>query len=197
MKAFDGFKSEKQSGGSYGQLPVGVYVAGIKNVKIEGAEPDQSLILRLDIVEGEYAGYYTKRFQHDSEAGGRYEAKYKGDYRLRIPNPANTKVQHPEWDVKTFNGAIWAIESSNPGYHWDWNEQALKGKFVGINVREGTFNDVPYTTIGRLESAEEVRQGKVKPMKPMQPRYAQGYVGMENGQAQAGFTEVEDVELPF
>ena len=49
MKAFEGFKSER-SGGSYPMLPVGAYVCEIKNVKIDGTEPDQQLVLRIYIV---------------------------------------------------------------------------------------------------------------------------------------------------
>ena len=41
MKAFEGFKSEA-SGNSYPMLPVGAYVCEIKNVKIDGKEPDGS-----------------------------------------------------------------------------------------------------------------------------------------------------------
>ena len=55
MKPYEGFKSEP-SAKKYPMLPAGAYVATVKNVKIEGTEPDQSLILRLEIVEGEWAG---------------------------------------------------------------------------------------------------------------------------------------------
>ena len=168
MKQFDGFKSEAPSK-KFPMLPAGTYVAGIKNVKVEGAEPDQQLVLRLDIIEGDWAGYYTRRYQKDTENAGyqqNYQAKYKGDFRIQIPNNANPRRQHPEWDVRTFNNSMWAIEQSNPGYKWDWNEGGLKGKIVGINVREGMYNGNPYTQIGRLESADDVRKGLVETMKP-------------------------------
>ena len=45
-------------------------------------------------------------------------------------------------------------------------EGGLKGKVVGINVREGMYNGNPYTQIGRLESADDVRKGLVETMKP-------------------------------
>jgi hypothetical protein len=86
MKQYNGFKSEAPATG-YAMLPAGAYVCGIKNVKIDGAEPDQQLVLRLEIIEGEYAGYYTKRYEHDSQNAGynqKYAAKYKGDYRLQV-----------------------------------------------------------------------------------------------------------------
>ena len=127
MKAFEGFKSEA-SGKAYEQLPPGAYVATIKAVKIEGHEPDQTLILRLDIAEGEYEGYYTKRYMHDTKnEKTKYPAKYKGDFRIRIPNPDNKRAMYPESDLKRFNDAIYRIENSNAGYRWDWEENGLKG----------------------------------------------------------------------
>ena len=192
MKQFEGFKSEARAE-RYPMLPAGAYVCGIKNVKIEGQEPDQQLILRLEIVEGEYTGYYTKRYENDSQnTSGLYSAKYKGDYKLQIPNPNNLKRQHPEWDVKTFNNAMYCIEASNPGYHWNWNEAGLKGKMVGINVREGVYNGNPYTQIGRLETVDDVRGGKVKPMKPKEDT-APAVQAVDP----SGFAPVEVDELPF
>lgn len=190
MKKFDGFKSEAQKAG-VPMLPAGAYIAGIQAVKIEGTEPDQRLVLRLEIIEGDWAGYYARRYENDAQSAARfhYEAKYKGDFRIQIPDRANTKREHFDWDLRNFNGSIWAIEQSNEGYSWDWDEKKLKGKTVGISVREGSYNGSPYTTIGRLESAEEVRQGKVKPMKPMKPR--------SDAAEPQNFVEVEEEEIPF
>lgn len=195
MKQYEGFKSEA-SGKKYPMLPAGTYVAGIKNVKLDGQEPDQQLVLRLDIIEGEYAGYYTKRYENDSQNAGvqqQFQAKYKGDLRIQVPNPDNTNRSHPEWDIRAFNNAIYCIEQSNPGYKWDWDEMKLKGKTVGINVREGSYNGNPYTQIGRLEVADDVRKGIVETMKPKKPS-GQVETGVD---AQSGFTAVETDELPF
>ena len=112
MKKVNGFKSEAPKTG-YPMLPAGAYVCGIKNVNIDGQEPDQQLVLRLDIIEGEYAGYYTKRYDQESRnLNSRYPAKYKGDLAIQIPNEANTKRSHHEWDLNTFNRAIGAIEAT-------------------------------------------------------------------------------------
>ena len=51
MKKVNGFKSEAPKTG-YPMLPAGAYVCGIKNVKIDGQEPDQQLVLLMDIIEG-------------------------------------------------------------------------------------------------------------------------------------------------
>ena len=197
MKAYKGFKSEA-SGSSYPMLPVGAYVCEIKNVKLEGKEPDQRLILRLDIVEGEFTGYYTKRYEHDAGRNAQnhmYQTKYKGDFSLQVPNDDNTEREHPEWDVRTFNNFVFCIQDSNDGYTWDWNEKSLKGKLVGINVRAGTYNGNPYTQIGKLETVKDVRAGVCKPMKPKpdtNPPIAEA-----SADSTPSFTEVETDELPF
>ena len=191
MKPISGFKAEAPAT-SYPMLPKGLYTVGIKAVKIEGTEPDQRLIIRTEIIDGEYTGYYTKRYQSDTaNSSGRYEVRYKGDYAIQIPDQANPKRQHFDWDMRSFNGSIWAIEDSNPGYHWDWNEQSLVGKTVGINVRQGTFNGVPYTTIGRLESTRMMKEGKCKVMADMKPR------GDAAPASTTDYGMVVDEEVPF
>ena len=97
------------------------------------------------------------------------------------------------WDNRAFGNAIWAIEQSNPGYHWDWNEQGLKGKAVGINVRGGTYNGKPYTSIGRLESVQAIRDGSAKVMADAKPRGDAQTAGNMDG----GAIVVTDDELPF
>ena len=90
MKPVNGFQSQAP-GASYPMLPKGAYVCAIQNVKIEGQEPDQQLVLRLEVIEGPYAGYFTKRFKTESaNTQSRYPAKYKGDISIQIPNEANT-----------------------------------------------------------------------------------------------------------
>lgn len=192
MKSTSEFKSERAATGSYPMLPKGLYIAQIKAVKVEEDGPDQRLTLRLDITEGEYAGYYTKRYTADQERGGQFEPKYKGDLVLYAVTKTNTKRRWPDSDIRTFNGAMWAIEQSNPGYHWDWNEQGLKGKAVGINVRQGSFNGNPYTTIGRLESIPEIREGKVKVMQDAKPRGSTA----TNEETASGFMQIDE-DVPF
>ena len=198
MAKINGFKSEAPSN-SFPMLPVGAYVCGIKNVKIEGKAPDQQTILRLDIIEGEQTAYYTKRYNHDTNAGGKYEVRYKGDFKIQIPDASNAKRQHPEWDLKTLNNSIWCIEQSNPGFRFDGDTDhigELKGKIVGINVRGGSYNGSEYTQIGRLEVAEDVRKGIVKPMK----RKPDTMGTVDNAAPAAdpsGFTPVDTDDLPF
>ena len=200
MKAFEGFKSEAPKM-SFPMLPAGAYAGVIRDIRIDGSEPDQNLVLCLEVTEGEWAGYFMNRYQHDAErarSGGEFAAKYKGVYRLRIPNPANTYAQHPEWDIRSFNNAMWAVEQSNPGYHWDWKEAGLKGKQVGFSVRESSYQGNAFTEIGRLEDINAVRAGKVKPMKPREEKNAGVSVTAASAvPSHAAFTQVEVDDLPF
>lgn len=193
MKPFAGYKAEQPSNST--MLPAGCYVAKIKGAKVEGNEPDQQLKIMVDITEGEYAGFYTKQYEGlKNRTDMQYQPKYKGVLSIQIPNEANTNRQHAEWDVRTFNNTMWVIETSNPGYHWGWDENSLKGLTVGINVREGKFNGNPFTKIGRFEVADDVRNGLCKVMKPMQDRGDSAPAT----DAQTGFTVVEaDDDIPF
>lgn len=194
MKPIPGFKSEL-SGKKYEQLPPGPYVASIKAAKVDGHEPDETLILRLDVAEGPYEGYYTKRYINDTKReNSQYPAKYKGDFRLRVPNPENKKAMYPESDLKKFKDAIARIEASNPGYTWDWNPDSLKGLSIGMSVQQGTYNGSGFTKIARLEIVDDVRAGKVSLMPPLAPR---GDAYEPPVDQQTGFAVVNDESVPF
>ena len=209
MKAFNGYTGERSPKG-YPQLPAGPYVGKIMNVKIDGLEPDQSLVLLLDVTEGEHTNYYAKRFAHDDKAyndkKSKYPAKYKGTLYLRIPNPESKKSMYPESDLRTFNDAMADIMSSNPGYTWAWDETSLKGLTVGFSVRQGTYNGSNFTKIVRLEDANEVRMGHVETLAPMAPKSDAtepvGAVYMPPAYQppvaqQMNYTQVQTDELPF
>lgn len=199
MKAYSGFSRERTGKVKIPPLPAGAYVAKIKAAKIEGQEPDQWLILRVDVAEGEHTGYFLERYNNDKE-NSKFEPRYKGDYKFRIPNDENTKAPYPESDVKTFNNFVYCIEKSNEDFVWsfDYSEQEvsklLTGKLIGINMQEGEMNGYPYTKIGKLEAVDDVRNGLAKPMKKIQPR---GDAYEPPIDQQTGFIGVEVSDLPF
>ena len=203
MKAFNGFESKPQTSRPR-QLPAGPYVARIKAARIEGDEPDQSLVIKLDVCEGEFENYFFNRYKQDQknyESGkSNFEPKYKGIYRIRVPNDENTKAQYPESDRKRFGDMIYRIEESNPGYHWDWDEKGLAGLIVGINMQEDEYNGNKFTKIGRLEIASGVRDGSVQAMRPRERRGDADdsrFVQQPTIDPKSGFTAVETDELPF
>ena len=171
MIRFDGM-SAQESKGVVTQLPAGPYVCKVLDARVEGKAPDQQLAVIIEVLEGEYAGFYMKKYQAQKEKRSNYEIKYKGVLRLRIPNPANKKAMYPESDKKRFSDMLWRFEKSNPGLHFDLenglDESQLKGLVIGISVQEDTYNGASFTKPVRFEIADDVREGKVKVMEPKQ-----------------------------
>jgi len=201
MIKYDGMKAEESKSSSYGQLPAGPYVAKVLKAEIEGTYPDQQLKLALDVVEGEYKDFFMNKFTEARKAGSKYgEVKFKGVYKLRIPNSDNPNAKYPESDQRRMNDLIYRFQSSNQGFHFDGDEQKLVGKIVGINMQEDSYNGNPFTRIGKLETADDVRKGLVKAMKPRERKdAAPDPLAPTTTTATTGFTQVEinTAELPF
>jgi hypothetical protein len=198
VKQYAGYEA-KASTNKPEALPAGVYVGVVKGARVEDTQwGGQRLILALDVFEGEHKDHYQKLFDWET-ANGSYTPKWKGTFRQNIPTGDGSEKD--AWTKRSFEGNLWAIEQSNPGYKWDWNEQGLKGKMIGLNVRnkEWEYNDqTGWTTeIGRLECVEDVKSGKAKVMKDKPLN------GTANAQAtapvdeQTGYATVNTSELPF
>lgn len=93
------------------------------------------LEIALDITEGEYANYYQDRFNADKERTE--DAKWKGVVRLNIPKGDGTEKDG--WTMKTLNTALYNIEVSNAGYTWDNVLEHLKGKAIGLVLRDKEY----------------------------------------------------------
>ena len=180
-------------------LPAGVYVGKIIGAKVEtqsiaGKSVDR-LVIQLDVSEGEYTGHYRKQFE--AAKGGRFTPKYKGVFRITIPQSGD---QYESINKRILQNAAWALEQSNSGYKWDWDESKLKGLTVGFAVREADFvadNQLKTTTeICRLDSADDVRSGKAKTPKRRDLSEKQKQLLRD---VEEGYTPLEgaDEELPF
>lgn len=140
------------------RLPKGAYVCKIVSAKEDENQYGSRLLIAFDISEGEYAGYYQEKYNASSDES----KKWSGVVRVNIP--AEDGSEADQWRIRAFNSAIVAIEASNPGYLWDWNEKALKGKTVGVVFNEKEFRAsdgrvVTFTQPKRLESIEKVNDG--------------------------------------
>ena len=159
MKAFNGLEIKKSVGASE-QLPAGGYVAKTLNAKVEEYSWGEVLVISFDIADGEYKDFFSKQYKENT----REDKKWKGNFRLTVPQESN---QYFDSQKRTFGNAIWAIEESNTGYHWDWNEAALKGKMVGVLFRnfEWAMDDGRSgwsTECCTFVSVEDVRTGNFK-----------------------------------
>ena len=187
--------------------PVGLYEAKILNIRLVKADDEDNYLKRdyielfIDITEGEYKGRYMELWNDQREKWGD-KTPYKGIYRL-VPYVKGDE----EWRRSVFEGALWCVEQSNgfkpdgePNYHWDWEEKNLVGKKVGINVRKRLYTykdkDRETTEIGKLESINDIKNGKAKLMNPNDRRKNKG----ESADSTDGsdFTDVsKTVDVPW
>ncbi len=138
------------------RLPVGGYVLKILGTKVEEYSWGDVLVLRIDVVEGDHAGFYQKNYNAQTE-----NKKWKGTYRINLPK--NDGTEQDEWSIKKLKSAMTAIENSNEGYKWDWNEKSLAGRIVGglFGNKEWEMNGNRgfYTDCRALCSVERIRSG--------------------------------------
>ncbi|MHC1750708.1 MAG: hypothetical protein AB9856_20745 [Cellulosilyticaceae bacterium] len=124
MQKVDGYENITVSEGN-SKLPAGGYKCIVKQVKIEpwsNGKQGSSLVLAIDIIEGEHKDFFKKQFEGQTQ-----NKKWPCTYRTEaITNTSSDKSK------EMFKRLITSIERSNAGYNWDWDEKKLKGKKVGI-----------------------------------------------------------------
>ena len=127
MKQFSGYEAKKAAVRE--NLPIGGYVAKILAAEEITYSWGSILLLSFDIAEGQYKDFFANDYRNQ----GREDKKWRGTYRLRIPNDDGS--EQDSWSKRSFNNAMYCIEDGNPGYHWNWDETTLKGKTVGVLFR--------------------------------------------------------------
>lgn len=192
MKAYEGYKAEKSFTNE--TLPAGGYVAKIMGTKIEEYSWGDVFIISFDIFEGEYKDFFANQYRANTDEN----KKWKGNYRLNIPSE---KSKYPESDKKRFNNAMWAVEESNKGYHWDWNENTLKDKKIGVLFRNKEFEKNDGTTGWFSECCsvidiESIKNGKFKTPKD-KPLSNKTNNTVKRNISNSDFEEIPDEDLPF
>lgn len=195
MKQFSGYKAEAPVRRK--KLPAGGYVARILDAREREYSWGSVLLISFDIAEGEHKEF----FANDYRAQQQEDKKWRGTYRLRIPKDDGS--EQDAWSKRSFGNAMWAVEASNSGYHWDWNESGLKGKLVGVLFRNKEWQmngSTGWTTeCCSMVDVELIRQNRftMPKDKPLKERAA---VSAPASAASAGFEEVaieSDDDLPF
>ena len=101
---------EAQSFGEFETLPAGGYKCLIKKVVCEKTQAGKEYLkIGFDIAEGKYKDFYQKRFSNDTR-------------------------ENPK-----FKGLITSVEESNENFKFDFDEQKLVNKKVGLVFREEEF----------------------------------------------------------
>ena len=138
-------------------LPVDGYVVKILDAKVEDTQWGQKLAISFDINEGDQKGFYKENYKNQTQE----DKKWKGVYRVNVP--ADDGSDDDKYAARRLKTVMNAIEASNPGYHWDWNEEGLKDKIAGLifqskeydfNGRSG-FWTAPYS----IKAADDIRNG--------------------------------------
>ena len=201
---YEDFQAKKRGGVFL--PPVGQYIGEIQGVRLEPSYSDdrEVIICMVEITEGEYKNQYHKVFEDQKERFGD-NVKYRGTFKLTPYKPGDELWIKNRWEEN-----LNCIQESNPGYKWDWDETKLKGKKIGLNIRENNYigkNDgKPHTTteVGQFEIVSDVRAGTCRDMRPRGKKQTES--SSENDEPVSGnsFTPVElctdvtgKVEVPF
>lgn len=194
MRPIEGWAQVQGNTGVYDRLAPGGYICEIISAKEErsGSGRDM-LVIAFDIHEGNRKGYYKTEFDgRKSRFGG--DTKWPGVYRQLTTDNAGGPSAY-------FKGLMDAIEGSNPGYKWNWDEFTLKGKRIGFVFREEEYikNDGSIGTTVRPawpRTVDEIRQGvEVPEIKRINNTSTHGSNGAVYGGN--GAPPPDDDELPF
>lgn len=157
MKKLNGYENAKTYTDQE-RLPVGGYILKIIDVEYQTNDWGDVILLHFDIAEGEQKGFFQANY--DAQTGE--DKKWKGTYRLRVPKDDGSEKD--EWTMRRFKTIISNFEESNNPYHWNWDEQTLKGKFIGalFNNKEYEFNERHgfFTNCHSLVTVNKIRSGK-------------------------------------
>ena len=164
MKKFNNWENVKAAS-EFVPLPAGGYIVELKNAKVkeyknQNGDAFERFEIALDIAEGEFKDYYANDYCNQTNE----DKKWKGVLRLYMPKEDGS--EQDEWTKSRFKSFIEAVEDSNPGFHWDWDESKLRGKKIGclFRLEEWEYNGKtgkkaqPFKAV----SIEKIKSGNFK-----------------------------------
>ena len=180
------------STGEVEKLPPGGYVCEIKDVVVRpSSKGNEMMCLSLEVKQGEFAGIFAKNFEQKKnfDPHAKWPCTY---YQL-----TGLDESHPdERSQSRFKGVLTAIEDSNAGYKWNWDEKSLIGKTVGVVFREEEYDYMGHTGTSTkpyyLRRADGVEEAKIPKMRTLDTSTAAPSQGVQN---QTSVTA--DDALPF
>lgn len=126
MRKIDNWENIQEST-SFKRLPVGGYQVKILNVE---DHPDREYLkIYFDITSGDEKGYFKKAYDADT----RKDKKW--------PNAGLFIRSYKDSAASMFKGFTVAVEKSNKGYVWNFDEKSLVGKAVGLVVGEEEYQN--------------------------------------------------------
>lgn len=164
MKKFNNWENVKAAS-EFVPLPAGGYIVELKNAKVkeyknQNGDAFERFEIAIDIAEGEFKDYYANDYCNQTNE----DKKWKGVLRLYMPKEDGS--EQDEWTKSRFKSFIEAVEDSNPGFHWDWDESKLRGKKIGclFRLEEWEYNGKtgkkaqPFKAV----SVEKIKSGNFK-----------------------------------
>lgn len=173
MRAFNGYEEAKESAKYTGgaKLPPGAYEAKIFDVKYEPGQNGNSdrIIIQYDITAGEYKDFFRKQYDENTAE----DKKWKGKTAIYVPFDDGSEKDG--WTKKSFARWTNALEDSNVGYTWDWDEKKWKGLAIGLMYAE-TWTGIEGKPIKYTEVRYPLAVGEVKPdAKIPEPKVKESY----------------------
>lgn len=195
IKEFKDFR-ETQGYGTTPSLDPGGYVTVIKSSTLKENSIGQYIEMDIDIAEGEFKGFYSDDFNHQTE-----EKRWRGRFFLSVPKDEDSSPinSYAKRRFKTFTDAL---EGSNPGYKFDWDEAKFKGLLIGglftnreYKRRDGTIGHT--VSMVQVTTVDKIRTGDytLPPERTVKKDdHTQGHTD------EAGFVNIPDdkmMDLPF
>jgi hypothetical protein len=203
MQKIDNWDKVQAAVGPMDELEPGGYICKIMDAKVatyHGQNGDfDKLEVYIDIDDGDFKGYYADDYRSQAQWGR--DQKWKGVLRLYVPTDGDD--QQAKRSQSIFKAFTDAVEASNPGYKWEWNEGTLKGKRIGVMFRSEEYDYNGYhgwkTRPFKAVSVDFVKSGKFETPKPKALRNSQSSepaVSVPNNNSD--FNQIpSDDDLPF
>jgi hypothetical protein len=157
MKKPQGYDETEAFTGDFKSITPGGHICKIAAAKIDTTQNgDEMLVVMFDIFDGECKAYYADQYKRKSAADP--QAKWPGIYRQMTEGKG----------TPFFKGMITAIEESNSGYKWNWEEKTLTNKmFGGVFGQEEWLNNNGETKLSTkllyIRSVDAVKKGITPP----------------------------------
>lgn len=154
MKQIENFENVKAISGEFARPTAGGYICHITHVKDvpydETTKKGDYLKIEFDIVHGEFKRYYLDSSLRN---GGQWWGNFIRSYK--------------ESAQGMFKHFINCVEESNAGYKWDWQEQRLEAKLIGLVLGEEEYrkNDGSIGTrliVKDIKTVEQIMDGDFK-----------------------------------
>lgn len=136
MEKIEGYETAQALTGEYERLKPGGYICKIIAAKEEKSKSgNRMLTLALDIAEGEYKGFFMKRFDELKK-----ERKDPND-EVKYPSPAiyHQMLEGNDKAVGFLKGLMTSLEASNQNFKWNWDEKKLVGLRCGAIFGEEEY----------------------------------------------------------